>query len=253
MPGEISRPNSMYQQLADRLAEAISGGEYEPGSMLPSETQLMKQYAVSRPTVRAAIAELRSMGLVFSQHGRGSFVRHQTTPSAVIERTIFRTGKRFLTGPQFTEAESPTVTRGHTSHVAADMLGRNEAAVFIVDRLLADDETGTRASHRLMIPFDVAERVPELEKNPHAEPGTIYSHLAAAGYQPRWSETVTARNPLPDERTTLGMTDSVPLLVTYRITEDADGNPLLFEELRTSADNTRLLFHLNATRPNSRA
>ncbi|WP_329546771.1 GntR family transcriptional regulator [Streptomyces sp. NBC_01356] len=246
MPGDIVRPSAMYKQLADRLAEAIAEGEYEPGSMLPSESQLMERYSVSRPTVRSAVAELRSMGLVESQHGKGSFVRAHGLPTAAIERTITRTGKRFALGWPAEELDLPAVTRGQATGIAATLLDREDEAVFITDRLLSDPATSARAAHRTLIPFDVAEQVPDLAKRPDAEPADIYAALTAAGHTLTWTETVTARGALPDERTDLGMADGSPILITYRVTAAADGTPLILEELRVNADHAQLAYRISA-------
>jgi GntR family transcriptional regulator len=238
----------MYKQLADRLADAIAEGQYPPGSMLPSETQLMERYGVSRPTVRSAVAELRNMGLADSQHGRGTLVRNTALPPAAIPRTITRTGKQYTTSAGWDpiEAEPATVTRGHATGVVARLLERDEEAVFIVDRLLVHPVTG-RTSHRTIIPFDVAAQVPELAETPDAQPAAIYAALTAAGHQLTWTETVTARSPHPDERTALRITGTEPILVTYRITATADEQrPLILEELHTSADRAHLHYRVTA-------
>ncbi|MDO5093810.1 MAG: GntR family transcriptional regulator [Propionibacteriaceae bacterium] len=45
-----------------------------PGTRLPSETQLAKQFEVSRMTARHALETLRNRGLIERRHGSGSFV-----------------------------------------------------------------------------------------------------------------------------------------------------------------------------------
>ncbi|NUK01727.1 GntR family transcriptional regulator [Streptomyces lunaelactis] len=247
MTDDLVRPDAMYRQLAGRLAEAIAEGKYAPGDLLPSETQLMERYGVSRPTVRSAVAELRSMGLAESQHGRGTVVRSVAVPTTVIDRTVTRTGKRFTVGWEATEAEFPAVTRGHTTGVTAHLLDRDEEAAFIVDRLLTD-ASGTRATHRVTIPFDVAHEVPELAKAPDTDPAAIYAALTAAGHTLTWTEYVTARSPLPDERAALRMADTGPILVTYRVTATADGRPLILEELHTNAARAQLAFRVTANK-----
>ncbi|MGN7295086.1 FadR/GntR family transcriptional regulator [Rhizobium sp. SAFR-030] len=72
------RPHQGSGTLASRLSEAlrqsIAGGQYPPGSKLPSEAQLGEAHGVSRTVVREAIAALRSDRLVEARQGAGVFV-----------------------------------------------------------------------------------------------------------------------------------------------------------------------------------
>ena len=70
MPGE--RPK--YRLIADHLLEEIRLGRHAIGGLLPTETDLMRAYGVSRHTVRAAIQDLRARGAVASRQGQGSTV-----------------------------------------------------------------------------------------------------------------------------------------------------------------------------------
>lgn len=65
----------LYIQLAAELEEAIYNKEYNDGEKLPSENQLCKLYSVSRITVRQALSKLEQKNLVYSVHGKGTFVR----------------------------------------------------------------------------------------------------------------------------------------------------------------------------------
>jgi GntR family transcriptional regulator len=51
------------------------GGRYPPGSKLPSETELIEEYDVSRLTVRRALAVLMVEGRTESKRGVGVYVR----------------------------------------------------------------------------------------------------------------------------------------------------------------------------------
>lgn len=64
----------LYQQLAALLAQRMGDGEFAPGSRLPTEPELMAAYAVSRITVRQAIALLARHGRVVAKPGKGTFV-----------------------------------------------------------------------------------------------------------------------------------------------------------------------------------
>ncbi len=64
----------LYAQLKHLLADRVRQAEYEPGQQIPSEHALCQELGVSRPTVRQAIAELVSEGVLVIQKGRGTFV-----------------------------------------------------------------------------------------------------------------------------------------------------------------------------------
>lgn len=63
-----------YFKIAEDLREKIFSGDLKPGDMLPSETEVCKEYNVSRMTARQGIRLLTEEGLAESQRGKGSFV-----------------------------------------------------------------------------------------------------------------------------------------------------------------------------------
>lgn len=67
-------PEPRYVQLADDLTRQIRGGQYGPHARLPSESELMTRWNVSRVTVRQSMALLEKRGLVVRRRGVGSFV-----------------------------------------------------------------------------------------------------------------------------------------------------------------------------------
>ena len=75
--GQIDRAEDAppYRQIASMLRRAITSNQLLPGDQLPSEAKLIAHFGVARMTVRQALQELRSEGLVVSEHGRGVFVR----------------------------------------------------------------------------------------------------------------------------------------------------------------------------------
>ena len=75
---------TLAQRVVTGLKERILSGDLAPGSKLPSESELIAAYAVSRTVVREAVTRLRAEGLVETFQGRGSFVL------AVPEPTTFR-------------------------------------------------------------------------------------------------------------------------------------------------------------------
>ncbi|CAM5568028.1 hypothetical protein STANM309S_05076 [Streptomyces tanashiensis] len=74
----VASTPALWRELADKLAEQIGRGEYEPGQRLPQ----IKNYQVdagegSKATVHAAYKALEAEGLVTSTRGHGTVVREQ--------------------------------------------------------------------------------------------------------------------------------------------------------------------------------
>ena len=64
----------LFAQLEARLRKEIMGDGLKPGDKLPSEAALATSFAVSRITVRHALAALTAKGLIEKVNGKGSFV-----------------------------------------------------------------------------------------------------------------------------------------------------------------------------------
>jgi len=62
------------EEVATRLRDMIHGGELTPGDRLPPERDLAKMLGVSRPTLRAGIRSLATVGILVSRQGAGTFV-----------------------------------------------------------------------------------------------------------------------------------------------------------------------------------
>jgi len=74
-----------YYQLYEILNKKITSGEWQPGDLLPAESELLEKYQVSRATVRQAMDILVTKGQITRERGRGSFVNEPT-----IEQTLSR-------------------------------------------------------------------------------------------------------------------------------------------------------------------
>jgi DNA-binding GntR family transcriptional regulator len=63
-----------WVQVRDDLLERIERGDLRPGDALPKESLLAEAYAVSKPTLRRALADLAHIGLIRTRHGVGNIV-----------------------------------------------------------------------------------------------------------------------------------------------------------------------------------
>ena len=65
----------MYLQVSDDLRSRIDHGEFTTAGQLPSYNQICREYKISEITARRAITLLREDGRVYTEKGRGIFVR----------------------------------------------------------------------------------------------------------------------------------------------------------------------------------
>jgi GntR family transcriptional regulator len=74
-----------YIQIYHALMKRIEDRVYAPNTMLPSENELAKEFGVTRATVRNAIKILKEEDRIYTEKGKGSFVK---APS--IEHSLFK-------------------------------------------------------------------------------------------------------------------------------------------------------------------
>lgn len=60
--------------VVENVIQTIATGNYKPGDKIPPESYFIKEYDVSRVTVREAFKRLSSMGVVTIKSGDGTFV-----------------------------------------------------------------------------------------------------------------------------------------------------------------------------------
>src|SRR5262245_15504483 len=73
-----SRP-PVYLRLCDVLAGRIATGAWKPGSVLPNEGDLAREFGVSPGTVRKALERLEQIHLITRERGHVSFVGDLTS------------------------------------------------------------------------------------------------------------------------------------------------------------------------------
>ncbi|MBN3763848.1 PLP-dependent aminotransferase family protein [Burkholderia sp. Ac-20365] len=68
-------PRSPVAAIAETLAAGIRSGKLAPGTALPTHRQLAARHGVAIASASKVYAQLKSMGLVIGETGRGTFVR----------------------------------------------------------------------------------------------------------------------------------------------------------------------------------
>ena len=82
-----------YLVMAGELREEILVGKYADGSQFPTETELCRQYSVSRFTVREALRRLQAEGLIARKRGSGTTVQPAAARGGALHQPLSNVGE----------------------------------------------------------------------------------------------------------------------------------------------------------------
>ncbi len=211
-----------YLQLYRHISAAIADGRLEPDSQLPPERDLAERAEISRVTVRKAVAQLVSDGLVEQRRGAGSFVRAQgpkleqslSTLTSFTDYMAARgksSSSQLLERGLFTPTPDESIALGIS---AADRVAR-------VERLRSADGI-PMAIERSSLPEDILP-------NPGLVDTSLYSVLRETGGAPtRAIQRITAINLATHEARLLNLAEGAAALRIDRTGYLASGRPIEF-------------------------
>ena len=218
-----------YAQVVAEIKRRIEGGQYAPGTLLPSEHQLVGEFGVSRPTVVRALGALRQDGWIDTEQGKGSFVRGRPAFTDV-ERT--RPADDVLELAEI-ELSGELVQAGvklAPPHVIALLKLKPGAKAFLRQRLLSQDGEPVKLASA-WFPLELAAGT-DLA-SPELLGESIREHLRARK-KVRFdhaTERITARHPAGEEAALLQVGADVPVLSVIVTAYDATGAPLHVADL----------------------
>lgn len=230
-------PVPLYFQVAEDLRRQIDGGALKPGDAVPTEEELQRIYGVSRATVREAVRQLVSAGLVRLARPHGTFVTQprlvEPLPALIsFSDEVRRAGLVPSTHVLSVVAElPPEQVRQHLRIEAGERALR-------VERLrLANDQP---------IALLTSWLTPTLQLGPDDDfSGSLYRLLAGRGATPvRAEQVLDAINAGPDIAATLGIPRRAALLMVTRVTYDATDRPIEHVVGYYRADRYRYSMHL---------
>ena len=215
----ISERGLRYLAIADELRRRIAAGEYPPGRLLPSESELGAAHDASRVTVRKALAQLKRDGVVDSRQGFGWYavaptLRQSVRDLTTIERQI-RAASREPSRDILSLARIPTPTQ------LASLL--KTGTVLEISRLDRVDGQPFAAA-TVWVRADVARGVTRrsLERRPLSDQLTV----ALGGATQTISAVAAGRR----DAELLHVREHAPLLRSERTTTDTSGRPVLRSE-----------------------
>jgi GntR family transcriptional regulator len=210
----------LYVQIRDILRAEV--GRMEPGDVIPSEPELQARFDVSRITLRKAVDDLVTEGLLVRQQGRGTFVQklkvtHELNSITSWTEQLLAIGQVPRTLHLETEEIEPP------NRIARDLeLGPHDT-VFVLRRLrLVNDEPLTLIVNYLpsrLVP-GFAAKAPQRESL-YETLDKDYGLVAA-----RAVDMVETRSATDEEAKRLRIDPWDPLLCVTRVSYLADGRPL---------------------------
>ncbi len=120
------RKQTLVEEVSDRLAGAIRGGDLAMDGLLPSERQLAEQFGVSRPVVREATKRLELQGLVEVRQGIGIRVvdRLHAPMSSAARLLVPEAGERLRQSLEVRSVLEPEIARRAAERATAEDVAR---------------------------------------------------------------------------------------------------------------------------------
>jgi DNA-binding GntR family transcriptional regulator len=245
-----SSPMPVYFQIALDVRRRIAAGEWNAGERIAPELQLVREYAVSRVTIRQALAELVKDDLLERHRGSGTYVREQQHPLVYdLNLTVGTMATRLREEGLDNRAdviEARVLDAPHELRLRLQIPARGQA-IYLVRRIVINDEPA--AVYRSW--FDAA-RVPDLHVAEGLD-GSLSAVLAEQyGLVPaRGDNSLEVVRFTREDAELLGSPHDVPLLVVTGTTYLPDGAPLEYSQMMWLGDRVR--FHFTSYTPDDAA
>lgn len=210
-----------YRELAELLRGQIEGGEYPPGAALPPIQDLMERYRLARQTVRAAINQLSSEGLVRTAPRRGTVVQARTERRRITRsQVVTRSTAGMYVFPAASYPDEVWQTHG-TPNRSLQPAPARVAEIFNVEpgsevlrrrRVMSPEEEPPFQIVDTWLSPQAVEDAPRIADK-STGPGGYLDRLEEAGHGPiTWTETTRTRMPSEEEARLLEIATSMPVM-----------------------------------------
>ena len=227
---------AIWRQIGESLAADIRAKRYSPGEQLPTEPELAARYDVNRHTVRRAIGELESHGLVRVEQGRGTFVESHAIDYPIGKRTRFSANLHKLGMLGYVDLVHSAVVQD--ADIAKHLKVSKQANLLHI-RMVGKTETRTLSTSDHY--FD-QERFPDfaaLLKQSHSV-SKVYAQYGIDDYVRAWSR-ITAVLPDAEIASLLNQSKLRPILQIEALNVDMEKKPLQYSISRFVGDGVQLV------------
>ncbi|GLV74521.1 transcriptional regulator [Streptomyces hygroscopicus subsp. hygroscopicus] len=221
----------LYERTAAQLLDDLRTAAARPGDRLPSERALVTRYGVSRVTLRAALAQLQSRGIVRPSSSRGWFVAElgrlpdpSAAPPAAAPQIQGFADYAQANGLTATSKVLSATVRPATVSEAEQLRMAPGADLFDLHRLRFLDDLLVVLEHN-RLPLTACPALAETDFNT----ASLYATLRAADppQLPRVADySVEARHPTSREIELFEIGDTMPMLVATQLTSNQADRPI---------------------------
>jgi GntR family transcriptional regulator len=246
----------LYREIARDLRRKINSETLAQGSRLPTEDELIDQYKASRNTVRNAIRELSARGLVYTLHGKGTFVTEVLPPIVTTLSMDLATGGGGGEGWVYT-AEVAASGRSATSGPMVVHVQKANAAVADSLRIPEGSDVIVRHEERFVdgrpwslqtsfYPRSFEDRAPRLLDTDDIPQGAV-AYLRSRGIQQAgYRDAIEVRKPDANETEFFGIPSDGRVEITeiYRVAFDQHHNRVRLTVTSYRADRNRFVINV---------
>jgi GntR family transcriptional regulator len=229
----MGHPVPLYHQILQLLRDRIASGHYPVGRQLPTDAALMREFGVSRHTVRAALQELVSTEIVERFPGRGSFVLRQASRSGPWSVGSIED----LIDTSFADTYRVLEARSRPSSLypmVAEFFGLQPRERLFRIRAVRSSRVGPYAYSHVYFPLDIGEKLPHRLFNRRPLILLVEEYCGLPAFEAR--QTALAEAADGEVARHLGIRPGRPVLVLERTYFGRDGRPLEFSRIRHRSD-----------------
>lgn len=207
----------LYLQLANKLANGIHSGIWQPDEALPSERMLSETLEISRVTARKAIDMLCERGLLTRKHGSGTYITPKleqplsrlTNFSEELRQRGFVPGSQWLSRESGVAAPEEILSLGLSPNTVVSRLKRLRTA----DNVVMAIESSTIPAQYLPDPKQVSD--------------SLYGYLEAHQCAPvRALQHIRAVNASAEQARLAGIRQGAAMLFITRVGYLANGTAI---------------------------
>jgi GntR family transcriptional regulator len=227
-----------HEQIAAKLREQILSGEFPPGQALPSTPSLVAQYGAANPTIQKAIRSLKEEGFLYSQPGKGVYVRNR-------QPFLVKVSAFFAPSPGGYSYKILEVKEVHPPREVAEAMGLSPEGTAALRRRITRHRDEPVELVLSYYPMDIAAGTP-LAAEGRIQGGAPQA-LADLGYPQRYfTDRVSVRMPTTEEVELLDL-PNVPVIRQFRIIYSDNDRPVEVSVMVKGGHLYELLYEQHAT------